>query len=53
MVDTEMTAYKRGEIAQNEMIRAVDIAAAVGWLTTTGPSTVVPEIPFLRRGGVE
>ena len=53
MVDTEMTAYKRGEIAQDEMIRAVDIAAAVGWLTTTGPSTVVPEIPFLRRGGVE
>jgi NAD(P)-dependent dehydrogenase (short-subunit alcohol dehydrogenase family) len=53
LVDTEMTTYLRDSIAQEDMIPARDLAAAVGWLTTTAPSTVVPEIPFLRRGGIE
>jgi 3-oxoacyl-[acyl-carrier protein] reductase len=53
LVDTEMTTYLRDSIAQEDMIPARDLAAAVGWLTTTAPGTVVPEIPFLRRGGIE
>jgi len=49
---TEMTGELQGQIPAEEMISAEDVAGAVGWLLTTTPSCVVPEIPFLRPGFV-
>jgi NAD(P)-dependent dehydrogenase (short-subunit alcohol dehydrogenase family) len=49
-VDTPMTEFIRGQVAQEEMIRPEDIAAAVRFLLSTSPSCLVPEIAFLRPG---
>jgi NAD(P)-dependent dehydrogenase (short-subunit alcohol dehydrogenase family) len=52
-VDTEMTVWVRDQVRQEDMIRPEDIAGAVGWLLTTSPTCVVPEIQFTRPGDRE
>jgi NAD(P)-dependent dehydrogenase (short-subunit alcohol dehydrogenase family) len=49
-VDTPMTEFVRGQVAQEEMIRPEDIASAVRFLLSTSPACLVPEIAFLRPG---
>jgi NAD(P)-dependent dehydrogenase (short-subunit alcohol dehydrogenase family) len=49
-VDTPMTEFVRGQVAQEEMIRSEDIAAAVRFLLSTSPACLVPEIMFVRPG---
>jgi NAD(P)-dependent dehydrogenase (short-subunit alcohol dehydrogenase family) len=49
-VDTPMTEFVRGQVAQEEMIRPEDIASAVRFLLSTSPSCLVPEIAFVRPG---
>jgi NAD(P)-dependent dehydrogenase (short-subunit alcohol dehydrogenase family) len=49
-VDTPMTEFVRGQVAQEEMIRPEDIAAAVRFLLSTSPACLVPEIVFMRPG---
>jgi NAD(P)-dependent dehydrogenase (short-subunit alcohol dehydrogenase family) len=49
-VDTPMTEYVRGQVAQEEMIRPEDISAAVRFLLSTSPACLVPEIAFVRPG---
>jgi NAD(P)-dependent dehydrogenase (short-subunit alcohol dehydrogenase family) len=49
-VDTPMTEFVRGQVAQEEMIRPEDIAAAVRFLLSTSPACLVPEIAFVRSG---
>lgn len=51
-VDTDLTAPFRDAISPDTMIRPSDIAEAVRYLTRTSPACVVPEIQFLRPGGV-
>ena len=49
-VDTPMTEFVRGQVAQEEMIRPEDIASAVRFLLSTSPACLVPEIVFMRPG---
>jgi NAD(P)-dependent dehydrogenase (short-subunit alcohol dehydrogenase family) len=49
-VDTPMTEFVRGQVAQEEMIRPEDIASAVRFLLSTSPACLVPEIVFVRPG---
>jgi NAD(P)-dependent dehydrogenase (short-subunit alcohol dehydrogenase family) len=49
-VDTPMTEFVRGQVAQEEMIRPEDISAAVRFLLATSPACLVPEIAFVRPG---
>ncbi|MFL5843534.1 MAG: SDR family NAD(P)-dependent oxidoreductase [Solirubrobacteraceae bacterium] len=51
IVATEMTADEA--MRDDEKIAPADVASAVVWLLSTSPSCVVPEIPFLRPGGVD
>jgi NAD(P)-dependent dehydrogenase (short-subunit alcohol dehydrogenase family) len=51
-VDTDLTAPFRNAISPETMIRPSDIAEAVRYLTRTSPACVIPEIQFLRPGGV-
>ncbi|MCW2991794.1 MAG: family oxidoreductase [Solirubrobacterales bacterium] len=51
IVATEMTADEA--MPDAEKIAPEDVAGAVAWLLTTSPSCVVPEIPFLRPGGID
>ena len=51
IVATEMTADEA--MPDAEKITPEDVASAVVWLLGTSPSCVVPEIPFLRPGGVD
>jgi NAD(P)-dependent dehydrogenase (short-subunit alcohol dehydrogenase family) len=52
-VASDMTQAAGLDVAADEMLAPADVAGAVGWLLTTGPTCVVPEIPFLRPGFVE
>ena len=47
-VDTAMTEWVRGQVAQDEMIQPEDIAEAVRFLLRTSPNCVVPEVIFAR-----
>jgi NAD(P)-dependent dehydrogenase (short-subunit alcohol dehydrogenase family) len=49
-VDTDMTEFVRGTVAQEEMIRPSDIAEALRFLLRVSPACVVPEIIFQRPG---
>jgi NAD(P)-dependent dehydrogenase (short-subunit alcohol dehydrogenase family) len=49
-VDTPMTEFVRGQVAQEKMIRPEDIASAVRFLLSTSPACLVPEIAFVRPG---
>jgi len=49
-VDTPMTEFVRGHVAQEEMIRPQDIAESVRFLLATSPACLVPEIVFMRPG---
>jgi NAD(P)-dependent dehydrogenase (short-subunit alcohol dehydrogenase family) len=49
-VDTPMTEFVRGQVAQEEMIRPEDIASSVRFLLSTSPACLVPEIAFVRPG---
>ncbi len=49
-VDTPMTEFVRGHVAQEEMIRPEDIAESVRFLLATSPACLVPEIVFTRPG---
>jgi short-subunit dehydrogenase len=49
-VDTPMTEFVRGQVAQEEMIRPEDIASAVRFLLATSPACLVPEIVLVRPG---
>jgi NAD(P)-dependent dehydrogenase (short-subunit alcohol dehydrogenase family) len=49
-VDTPMTEFVRGHVAQEEMIRPEDIALAVRFLLATSPACLVPEMTFARAG---
>jgi NAD(P)-dependent dehydrogenase (short-subunit alcohol dehydrogenase family) len=52
-VDTDMTEFARGAVAQEAMIRPEDIAEAARLLLRTSPNCVIPEISFLRPGDTE
>ena len=52
-VDTDMTAFVRGTVPRESMIRAEDVAGAVRWLLHTSSACVVPEIPMTRPGDAE
>ena len=49
-VDTDMTAFVREQVSQEDMIRTADIAEAVRFLLRVSPACVVPEIIFGRPG---
>jgi NAD(P)-dependent dehydrogenase (short-subunit alcohol dehydrogenase family) len=49
-VDTPMTEFVRGQVAQEEMIQPEDIASAVRFLLSTSAACLVPEILFVRPG---
>ncbi len=49
-VDTDMTEFVRGTVAQEEMLRTSDIAEALRFLLRVSPACVVPEIIFQRPG---
>ncbi len=49
-VDTDMTEFVRGQVAQEDMLRTEDIAKALGFLLQVSPACVVPEIIFQRPG---
>jgi NAD(P)-dependent dehydrogenase (short-subunit alcohol dehydrogenase family) len=49
-VDTPMTEFVRGHVAQEEMIRPEDIAESVRFLLATSSACLVPEIVFMRPG---
>jgi short-subunit dehydrogenase len=49
-VDTDMTEFVRGTVAQEDMIRTSDIAEALRFLLRVSPACVVPEIIFQRPG---
>jgi NAD(P)-dependent dehydrogenase (short-subunit alcohol dehydrogenase family) len=51
-VDTDLTEPFRETISPETMIQPSDIAEAVRYLTRTSPACVVPEMQFLRPGGV-
>jgi hypothetical protein len=45
-----MTAFVRGSVSPDEMLRPSDIAEAVRFLLRVSPMCVVPEIVFQRPG---
>ncbi|MGZ5316387.1 MAG: SDR family oxidoreductase [Solirubrobacterales bacterium] len=47
-VDTPMTAFVKGQVAAEEMIRPEDLAEAVRYLLRTSRNCLVPEIVFMR-----
>jgi short-subunit dehydrogenase len=49
-VDTDMTAFVRGTVPAEEMLRTADIAEALRFLLRVSPACVVPEIVFERAG---
>ncbi len=49
-VDTDMTEFVRGQVAQEEMIKPTDIAEALRFVLRLSPACVVPEIIFSRPG---
>jgi NAD(P)-dependent dehydrogenase (short-subunit alcohol dehydrogenase family) len=49
-VDTAMTEFIRGHVAQEDMIRPEDVSEAVRFLLKTSAQCVVPEIVFQRPG---
>lgn len=49
-VDTDMTEFVRGQVAQEDMIRPGDLAEALRFLLRLSPACVVPEIIFQRPG---
>lgn len=49
-VDTDMTEFVRGTVAQEDMIKTSDIAEALRFLLRLSPNCVVPEIIFQRPG---
>jgi NAD(P)-dependent dehydrogenase (short-subunit alcohol dehydrogenase family) len=49
-VDTDMTAFVRGSVSPDEMLRPSDIVEAVRFLLRVSPMCVVPEIVFQRPG---
>jgi NAD(P)-dependent dehydrogenase (short-subunit alcohol dehydrogenase family) len=52
-VASDMTQAAGLDVAPEQMLTPGDVAGAVTWLLSTGPTCVVPEIPFLRPGFVE
>jgi NAD(P)-dependent dehydrogenase (short-subunit alcohol dehydrogenase family) len=51
-VDTPMTDFIKGHVPAEEMIRPQDVAEGVRYLLKLSPQCVVPEMMFLRPGGV-
>jgi short-subunit dehydrogenase len=49
-VDTDMTEFVRGTVAQEDMIKPSDIAEALRFLLRLSPACVIPEIIFQRPG---
>jgi NAD(P)-dependent dehydrogenase (short-subunit alcohol dehydrogenase family) len=49
-VDTDMTEFVRGSVAQEDMLRTEDIAHALRFLLQVSPACVIPEIIFQRPG---
>jgi short-subunit dehydrogenase len=49
-VDTDMTEFVRGTVAQDDMLKTSDIAEALRFLLRVSPACVVPEIVFQRPG---
>ncbi|MBS1886038.1 MAG: SDR family oxidoreductase [Actinobacteria bacterium] len=49
-VDTELTAWTRDTVPQEEMLSVDDVASAVDWLLSTSPNCVVPELELTRPG---
>jgi NAD(P)-dependent dehydrogenase (short-subunit alcohol dehydrogenase family) len=49
-VDTDMTEFVRGQVAQDDMIKPTDIAEALRFVLRLSPACVVPEIIFSRPG---
>ena len=49
-VDTDMTEFVRGQVAQEDMIKTSDIAEALRFVLRVSPACVVPEIIFQRPG---
>jgi short-subunit dehydrogenase len=49
-VDTDMTEFVRGNVAQEDMLKTSDIAEALRFLLAVSPACVVPEIIFQRPG---
>jgi NAD(P)-dependent dehydrogenase (short-subunit alcohol dehydrogenase family) len=49
-VDTDMTEFVRGSVAQEDMLRTSDLAEALRFLLRVSPNCVVPEIVFQRPG---
>ena len=49
-VDTDMTEFVRGQVAQDDMIKPTDIAEALRFVLRLTPACVVPEIIFSRPG---
>jgi NAD(P)-dependent dehydrogenase (short-subunit alcohol dehydrogenase family) len=49
-VDTDMTEFVRGQVAQEDMLKTSDIAEALLFLLRVSPACVVPEIVFSRPG---
>ena len=51
-VDTPMTEWARGDVPQDSMLQPGDIAEAVRCVLRAGPGCVVPELRFMRPGGI-
>ena len=49
-VDTDMTEFARGQVAQEDMLKTSDIAQALRFMLSVSPACVVPEIIFQRPG---
>jgi NAD(P)-dependent dehydrogenase (short-subunit alcohol dehydrogenase family) len=49
-VDTDMTEFVRGQVAQEDMLKTSDIAEALRFMLRVSPACVVPEIVFERPG---
>jgi short-subunit dehydrogenase len=49
-VDTDMTEFVRGTVAQDDMLKTSDIAEALRFLLRVSPACVIPEIIFQRPG---
>jgi NAD(P)-dependent dehydrogenase (short-subunit alcohol dehydrogenase family) len=49
-VDTDMTEFIRGSVAQEDMLLPSDITEALRFLLRVSPNCVVPEIVFQRPG---
>lgn len=49
-VDTDMTAFVRDSVPQDEMLRTSDMSEALRFLLRVSPACIVPEIVFSRPG---